>query len=100
MATLTCSTAVDCCLVENPDLARHIGRGADETRNLLNADATLPNCREPASTPFDPVSVAIAVVFTAADIIDQTAHVAGAVSLTFRLGRAPGYERWGSLVMV
>src|SRR5439155_1150043 len=59
IATLTCSTAEDCCLVDSS-----ISRAASvvvTTRSAicLNAAATSSNCRVPASTALEPVSVVI-----------------------------------------
>ena len=60
----TCSTAVLCCLVES-SISRAASVVVVTSRTIaLNDAATSPNCCEPASTAFEPVSVAITVVLT------------------------------------
>ena len=67
MATLTCSTAVACCLVQSSISRAASVVVADEAGDLL--ERRRPRRRTgaaPASTAFEPLSVAITVVLTAA----------------------------------
>ena len=86
IATLTCSTAVACCLVRQLDLARRLGGGARPAPAIcLNDAATSRELLAPASTAFEPVSVAITVVLTAlrtssisaADLLGRPADAIG-----------------------